>query len=285
MTVVASLRGADLDEVAARLAELQDDPEQHVCYLSTTAAAIAAELADLPGGLTGCLVAVGGGRPVGLLAADHAIDLPRVWWHGPFVWGGEGWRGVADRLYTSARRRLPPQVTQEELGPDDRHVSMGDFARAHGFQPGPASAVLVLDGPIPDAPDAAVDPVAPSDREALRRLHDALFPQIAVPPGPDDPDRATLGVRRAGGLAGYVVVERQADGGGYIDLVGVRPDLRGRGLGRALVVAGVCWLQARGCGQVSLTVREDLHAARCLYQSVGFVEERLIRPWRKGFSL
>lgn len=289
MTVVASLRAADLDEVAARLAEAQDDPDQHVCYLSTTAAAIAAELADLPGGLTGCLVAVGGGRPVGLLAADHALDPPRAWWHGPFVWGGEGWRGVADRLYTSARRRLPPLVTQEELGPDDRHVSMGDFARAHGFQPGPASAVLVLDGRLPDAPDAAVGPVTPSDRTELRGLHDGLFPQIPAPSDTatdaDDPDHATLGVRRAGRLAGYVVVERQADGGGYIDLVGVRPDLRGRGLGRALVVAGVCWLQARGCGQVSLTVREDLHAARCLYESVGFVEERLLRPWRKGFSL
>lgn len=289
LTVTQSLRAGDLDEVARRVAELQRDPEQYVCYLSTEPAAIAAELGELPGGPAATVVAVSGGRPVGLLAADHDTDPPRVWWHGPFVWGGEGWRGVADRLYASARRRLPPQVTQEELGPDDRSVRIAAFARAHGFAADAAAAVLVLAAPFPDPHPGTVVPTTVADHAELARLHDDLFPGSASTGAelvdPDDPDRVALAVRRAGGLAGYVVVERQADGGGYIDLVGVRPDLRGRGLGRALVLAGVGWLHERGCAPVSLTVREDLRAPRALYESVGFVEERTIRPWRKGFSL
>lgn len=288
MTVTQSLRAGDLEEVAQQVAALQQDPDHHVCYLSTTAPAIAEELAGLPGGTADAVVAVSGGRPVGLLAAEHDADPPRVWWYGPFVWGGEGWRAVADRLYNSARRRLPPRVTQEELGPDGRNRNVADFARAHGFHADPASAVLVLDGPVPAGTDG-VAPIAADDHAELAQLHDALFPSagrtgVRLVEG-GDPDRVALGIRRAGRLAGYIVVERQADGGGYIDLVGVRPDLRHQGLGRMLVIAGVHWLADRGCAPVSLTVREELRAARALYESVGFVEERTVQPWRKGFTL
>lgn len=289
MTVIQNLRLDDLGEVSRQIAVLQDDPAHHVCYLSTDPAAIAAELAGLPGGAGAALVAVSGGRPVGLLAAEHGAELPRGWWYGPFVWAGEGWRAVADRLYTSGRRRLPPRVTQEELGPDDRNHRLGSFAHAHGFHAEAASSVLVLDRALPGSVPDAVQPATPDDHAELARLHDDLFPASHRPGAdlvdPDDPDRVALVIPRAGGLGGYIVVERQADAGGYIDLIGVRPDLRGRGLGRALVLAGVSWLRERGATVVSLTVREDLRAARALYESVGFTEERLVRPWRKGFAV
>lgn len=288
MTVIQSLRVQDLDAVSYQIAVLQDDPAHHVCYLSTQAAAIADELAGLPGGAAAAVVAISGGRPVGLLAADHDAEPPRGWWYGPFVWGGEGWRAVADRLYTSGRRRLPALVTQEELGPDDRNDRVGGFAHAHGFHAEAASAVLVLDRALPSSPPDTVLRATPDHHAELAQLHDDLFPASHRPGvslvDPGDPDRVAFVIPRAGGLGGYIVVERQADGGAYVDIVGVRPDLRGRGLGRALVLGGVGWLQQHGGTSVSLTVREDLRAARALYESVGFTEERLLRPWRKGFT-
>lgn len=289
MTVIQSLRASDVDEVARHIEGLQRDPEQFTGDLPIDAAAIAEALPDLPGGVACIVVAVSAGRPVGLLGADHVTDPPRVWWQGPFVWGGEGWRAVADRLYTSARRRLPPQVTQEEFAPDERNVRVQGFARAHGFHAEAASAVLVLDERLPDPGDDAVVPITEEDHPELARLHDLLFPEASgageAPVEVDDPDRVALGIRRAGGLVGYVVVQRHAEGDGTIEFVGVRPDLRGRGHGRALVLAGVDWLLRRDCAPVQLTIREDLRAARALYAGVGFVEERLVRPWRKGFSL
>lgn len=288
MTVIQSLRPADLADFAPRVAALQADPEYHVGYLSEDADAIAEEIAALPGGPAAAVVAIGGGRPVGLLGADHHADPPRVWWHGPFVWAETEWRAVADRLYTSARRRLPRHVTQEELTTDDRSRVLADFAHAHGFHAETPSAVLVLERPPTAPPAVAVSETTEADSAELARLHDDLFPSAGTSGTRllqgGDPGRTVLAARRAGRIAGYVVVEQQAGDQGYIDVVGVRPDLRGAGLGRALVTAGVQWLRERGHTAVSLTVREDLRAARALYESVGFVQERVLRPWRKGFG-
>lgn len=289
MTVIQSMRAGDLDEVVRQVARLQADPEYHVGYLSLEPEAIAEELAGLPGGPTGAVVAIGGGRPVGLLAADYDRDPPRVWWHGPFVWSGEGWRAVADRLYASARRRLPRHVAQEELNPDDRSYALADFAHAHDFHPETAAAVLVLARPLEGPPPQEVGPATAADHARLTKLHDDLFPDARASGAEvidaPHPHRIVLVARRAGGLTGYIAVEHHGGDQGYLDFVGVRPDLRRRGLGRALVTAGVHWLQEQGCETVSLTIGEDLRAARSLYESVGFVEERLVRPWRKGVSV
>jgi ribosomal protein S18 acetylase RimI-like enzyme len=123
----------------------------------------------------------------------------------------------------------------------------------------------------------------------LARSHHALSPG-APPSGADiagghDANRVVLVARRAGGLAGYAVVQCHARDQGHLDFVGVRPDLRRQGLGRALVVAGVHWLQERNCDTITLTLDENLRAARSVYESVGFVEERVVRPWRKGVSV
>lgn len=289
MTVIQSMRRGDLDEVARQVARLQADPEYHIGYLSLDAESIAEELASLPGGIGAAVVAIGGGRPAGLLAADYDRDPPRVWWHGPFVWSGDGWRAVADRLYASARRRLPRHVAQEELNPDDRSQRLAHFAHAHDFHPETAAVVLVLEHPPDGPPPEGVVPATAEDRARVAKLHDDLFPEArargAQLVGAQDPHRVVLVTRRAGGLTGYVVAEQHAGGEGYLDFVGVRPDLRRRGLGRALVTAGVHWLQERDCHTVTIAVGENLRGARALYESVGFVEQRVVRPWRRGVSV
>ena len=82
-----------------------------------------------------------------------------------------------------------------------------------------------------------------------------------------------------------MIAEIQPGGLGYIDFVGVHTDQRGRGFGRALVHATLTELVARGVSAAHLTVRESNVAARRLYGSLGFREERLLRPYRKGFLL
>jgi ribosomal protein S18 acetylase RimI-like enzyme len=44
-------------------------------------------------------------------------------------------------------------------------------------------------------------------------------------------------------------------------------------------------LAGRGCEVVNLTVRATNLGARRLYERLGFTEERLVRPYRRGFHL
>jgi mycothiol synthase len=57
---------------------------------------------------------------------------------------------------------------------------------------------------------------------------------------------------------------------GEVYVVGVAPDARGLGLGRALVVAGLQRLRARGLPEAMLYVDADNRSAIRLYQSLGF---------------
>ena len=91
--------------------------------------------------------------------------------------------------------------------------------------------------------------------------------------------------RSRGRVAGYVAFEVQPDGSGYLDFLGVATEFRRRGLAAQLVRAAVTELVDRGASSIHLTVRENSHGARALYVGLGFEEERVIRPLRKGFTL
>ena len=147
---------------------------------------------------------------------------------------------------------------------------------------------LHLGGPL-DPPSIPVRAAAEGDVERVGRLHDELFPDTHTPghrlvSGADD-THLRLVAERAGELLGYVAVELQPDGTGYVDFIGVEPSRRRQGIGAELIRAGVHELRAIGCESAHLTVRENSEAARALYASLGFAEERLIIPLRKGFSL
>ncbi len=57
----------------------------------------------------------------------------------------------------------------------------------------------------------------------------------------------------------------------YLEELYVAPDLRGKGLGRALLEAAIELARAEGAGQIELGTSEDDVAARKLYESAGFI--------------
>lgn len=294
---VRPVRAAELAGLAELIAAQQSDPRGHVAYLAEDAASIAADLAALePLGLEGVLVGVADGRIVGALGAEWDAEPPRAWWHGPFVAAGD-WDEVADRLLAAGQAMLPESVTEQELAPDDRNTRLAALARRHGFTAEEASVVLArsLDGltgdegarHAPGPPIRPLESLPPDRRAAVAALHDRLFSgaHTAGSRLAEGTDRLVL-VAGDPDVVGYVAAERQSDGSGYIDFLGVDEAARGAGVGRALVDRACLELARRyGCPRAHLTVRESLGAARRVYERCGFVEERVVRPWRRGFTL
>ena len=71
---------------------------------------------------------------------------------------------------------------------------------------------------------------------------------------------------------------------GEIYVIGVDPDFRGRGWGRALTRAGLDFLSGRGLRVGMLYVDGDNDAAVGLYRSMGFVEDHVDRCYRRDFT-
>jgi ribosomal protein S18 acetylase RimI-like enzyme len=287
------MRTGELEAVAALVAAQQRDPARHIGYLASTEHSVAEQLTHLePAGLAGVAVAVEDRDVLGMLAAEWDTDPPRVWWHGPVVAPGRDWQAIAAALDTAARRLLPTTVLEEEYAPDARHAELAAFAAAHGFVEEEGS--VVLRRPLPGEPvhplasEVTLRPFAEPDRGAVAALHETCFPGTHTPGARLDEgrDRLVWVAASDGQLVGYVAAERQEDGDGYLDYLAVVPAHRGRGLGRVLVTTACDLLHTElGCQEAHLTVRASNAAARAVYAGCGFTEDRVLVPWRRGFSL
>ncbi len=290
MTVrLTNAEPSDLASIAALAASGQHRPDRHIAYFGDDAEAIASEIAEVADWPDATTVAREGSELVGWLLAETEEELHRVWWWGPVAPAGERWAPVADSLYEVTRARLDPAFVEEELAADDRHVELARFAERHGFLAEEASVLLriTLDGIDDVTSDDGCVPLSDLDHDDVARLHDRLFPgthttgrQLVA-----QDDHVRLVAHDAARAVGYVSVEVQAGGNGYIDFLGVDEQHRGRGLGRALVAGALAALAGRGIATADLTVRESNAAARGLYGSLGFTEVRLLRPYRRGFGL
>jgi mycothiol synthase len=109
--------------------------------------------------------------------------------------------------------------------------------------------------------------------------------------GRDDPDSEDGDVLLAedaatGELVGFCATDPQRRDGrvathGEVWAVGVRRDLRGRGLGRQLLRAGVARLRDVGVAEISLSVNGRNAGALSLYESEGFVRARTRDRWSR----
>lgn len=267
-------------------APMQADPHTYLAYLGTEPSGIAAELAETTWQDVSVVTLVDGDL-VGWLVGDVDPDMGRVWWNGPFV-QHDDWESVADALLEAGREQLLTEITEEEMAVDARFDRYRSWAARHGFAEDEGSHVLRLDGPV-DPPLSPVRQITNADHSTVIRLHDDLFggthttgEQLVAG---HDAEHRRLVVELDGEVAGYVAVELEPDGSGYVDYVGVDPRHRRRGFGADLVRAGVVELLELGAHGVGLTVRADIVGARDLYVSLGFEEERFVVPLRRGFSL
>jgi len=72
---------------------------------------------------------------------------------------------------------------------------------------------------------------------------------------------------------------------GEIYVIAVDPDFSGRGLGRAMTLAGLEWLSAQGLTRGMLYVESDNHPATALYGRIGFVHHHTDRAYRRVSGL
>ena len=137
-----------------------------------------------------------------------------------------------------------------------------------------------------------IRPAGDADRRQLATLFATVAEErdgIATEP-PVDIDawaerwrlEGTLLAVAEGELVGSLSIEVSRFGFGELGMAVAR-DWRGRGVGSALVEAGIAWARERGLHKLSLGVFAHNDAAIALYRKFGFVEEgRRIKHYRRA---
>jgi mycothiol synthase len=86
-----------------------------------------------------------------------------------------------------------------------------------------------------------------------------------------DPDGFFLATDGNDKVVGFHWTKVHGDGTGEVYVVGVDPDAQGGGLGRALTLAGLHHLRARGVRETILYVESDNEPAVAVYTRLGFI--------------
>lgn len=288
----------DLDALAAIAVQAQADPDRFIGYVGDDAASIAVDLTEIDGVVNwseATHVALDDGRNViGWIAAATDADLGRVWWWGPFLADGNAALRdpIADALFTAAERALDG-FAEHEFAIDERSVLLTAFAERHGFDAQEGSVVLnttdmahAADGA--NAGNGATVELAGAHHAEVAVLHDEIFAGTHTPGSllveQTDERHHRFVARVDDEVVGYVATIFEHDQSLYIDYLGVAPAHRSAGWGRALITAAM-HDRRNDATHAHLTVRSSNSAARGLYASLGFTEERILVPMRRGFTL
>ena len=234
------------------------------------------------------------------LVFDETVLVGAAWWWGNetclLAAAGPGRRGVLDRLLGAAvaagqreayslARDTEQLAALEALG--WRHVrSSFDLVRA-------VSPDWTLDEPVwpegitvspmrADEPaavheliyvDAAWDEVEGHHRRGFDEWRTIFLPA-------DLPDPGYLVARRDGRPVGVALTRTTSDGTGWVNQLAVAASERGRGLGRALLLAALRGRRDTGARQLGLGVQAANATALTLYESVGLRIDREYRTFK-----
>lgn len=270
-------------------------PGAQLClHLTDRPEEVAADLSGLDGPLVErCLVvpstdAIPGWR--GAIAYDIGSEgNGRCWLLGPWVEPADD-SAAAEALIEAVRDRLPPSVRRVDNYLDEAFAAGRACHERLGFVAGATVHILRAAADTPRAPvptplGVHVEDHRPVWHDALCALHGEAFPDTHT--SIDDivarpPDRDRLFVAHiAGDPLGYVHLHRPPEmPEGVVQYIAVAPAARGRGIGRALLAAGLDWLLGEvGVPEVFLTVHADNRRALGVYHAAGFA------PYRSGTAL
>ena len=194
-------------------------------------------------------------------------------------------QGIGSRLLNALLSALGEQGAREIScaverldGPTARFLQARDFTLHHEEWRMILRALDALP-PAPDVPDCQAQTLP--RRQAIstfRRLSDESFAGAPwYQPYSEEEVAADLGQAQDvlfwvcdGKPVGFVWAHRQGAAGAQIEPVGVLPGARGRGYGRALLLAALHRLARRGVSHAHLAVWRENTAAIGLYKELGF---------------
>lgn len=134
---------------------------------------------------------------------------------------------------------------------------------------------------------ARIRPVTPADADSVVALWRVVFPEYGDPSRPQRDPRANIERKLAFGdrlfwlaeIDGRVVGTAMAgyDGHrGWLYSLGVHPEARRSGLGRALLAEAERTLAALGCPKVNLQVLSANAGAKTFWQRVGYAQDDVV---------
>lgn len=284
MTGLRAVRDDEVEVLLDFITAQQADPATGTCYLGTRRDELRLELEALGEAWPGSAVVAGDrhGRLLGAVVAETDTELGRSWLYGPWTLDWARW---ARPLLEAAIAGCPPAIVRHEISADVAHVAMARLAAELGWPASVPNHVFVADAASPagwPADDPRVRPARAGDAAAVGPLHDAEFPDTYLSTAQMIAqglagERTTVVSESAGRVLGYASGTVQPDGSGYLDFIGVLPEARGTGVGRALL-ATVCRriMTAAPKGDLNLTVQHHREAAVGLYRAMGFRLETTI---------
>ena len=126
--------------------------------------------------------------------------------------------------------------------------------------------------------DLVIRPWNSGDRQAVECLLQLLSADAKLA-NEDAPTYVAVGAGRVVGMVTLCVFSTLTGTKAYLDHLVVAPDLRRRGIGRALVQHAITQARAAGASRIDLTASGRKHAGRALYEVTGF-RERDTRVFR-----
>jgi mycothiol synthase len=185
-------------------------------------------------------------------ARDGGLDVLRQWVAGENAGGHDlltraGYRQV--RSYWRFARSLEPGLSEPSPPAGITLDSVDVLADAHALHEANANAFATNADYEPESFEAF------RDRHLRAHDFDASLSRVA---------------RRGETIVGFVLCRRWAsEGAGFVDLLGVDPRERGRGLGAMLLMCAFASFAAAGLREAQLGVASDNLGALALYERVG----------------
>jgi ribosomal protein S18 acetylase RimI-like enzyme len=273
---VRPARAGDLETVSALIGRLNARPEHRSLLLDETPDGVRRNLEEFDSPWTSrFVVAEAGPAIVGAAGVEWEPANGRSRLMGPFVEAGPG-AEVFAALLAAATALVPPEIGTLDAFIDQAAVSARRDLEAGAFEE--IRRVLIYTAPLPVKADPDAEPardLAAEHEAAFVDLHRLCFPD---PYAPGEALLAARGDRRrilaateGARLTGYLAANlEEGPSEGFVQYLGVVPDLRGRGIGRKLLGQALRWFTETGMPQASLTVEDGNTGARGLYESVGF---------------